>query len=657
MASITQTIRLRDQMTKTLNKNINAVRSLRKEVSSFKSAGAKFDTGNLVSSKNAAFDRITAANQRMKQKITESTNAQDKFTNASKRSALAQNGIMSSVSRIAGVIATYAGISKLTSTSDDMAGANARLGLINDGLMTQKQLQDEVYNSAMRSRTSYLESAQAVAKLGLMTRGVFKDNKQIVAFTELMNKQFAVGGASAEEQMAARLQLTQAMSSGKLQGDEYRSIRENAPLLANSIEDYMHNVVKAKGSMKDWAAEGKLTADVIKNAMFMSANETEKRFKKLPVTFAQVKTLIGNVFNKAMTPMYSKMSEIFSNKSFQKDLESLAVVVGSAMSKLAGSIEYVVRGLKLIADNWQGIVSVMAIVAGAYAIYSAAMIADNIAMIATNPVFWIIAGLALLIGIIVAVIANVEQAKNSTLSSFAAIMGGIFAVGATIYNIVAAVVNFVINVINSVFRLAAILVDFFIDMWNNPAAAAQNFFINILQWAVDAFGTIAKLIDDIFGTNMQKSINSAASYLQSMKSEKSSRRSEQNLIDWQMTRASVGKSIANGQGFGTSLETSFNKFKNSNAGALDSPSSNSPANKTAKNTKKIADAVTSSEQDIALLRDIAVRGAINRFAASTININMKNNNQISKEADVDGVVNEIANRLEGVFAGANGVHA
>lgn len=177
------------------------------------------------------------------------------------------------------------------------------------------ELNKKIYASAMRARAFYTDTAATISKLGLLAGDAFNSNDEMIAFTELMNKNFTIGGASTQEQSSAMYQLTQAMASGRLQGDEYRSIIENAPLLAKAIEDYMRNVQGAEGAMKDWSSEGLLTADVIKAALFSTADEVEERFAKMPMTWGQVWTMASNIAIRALNPLLSAINWVANNIS------------------------------------------------------------------------------------------------------------------------------------------------------------------------------------------------------------------------------------------------------------------------------------------------------------------------------------------------------
>lgn len=198
--------------------------------------------------------------------------------------------------------------------SDNLALNKARLNLMNDGLQTTEELQDKIFAASQRSRGSYDDMTKSVAKLGLLAGDAFKSNDEMIAFSEMMNKSFKVSGAGQQEISAATYQLTQAMASGRLQGDEFRSIMENAPMLADAIAKYMG---KSKGELRDLAAEGVITSDIIKNALFSAADDINTKYEQMPKTFGDAMTSIQNNAQKTLQPVADKISNLLNSPQFQ----------------------------------------------------------------------------------------------------------------------------------------------------------------------------------------------------------------------------------------------------------------------------------------------------------------------------------------------------
>lgn len=247
--------------------------------------------------------------------------------------------------------------------SDKYALIKARINMINDGTQSTAEIMDKVYAAAERTRGSYLDMAGAVGRLGILAKDAFSSNDETIAFVEQMNKQFKIGGASIQEQTSAMYQLTQAMAAGKLQGDEFRSIMENAPLLAQAISQEMGLPM---GQLKEMSSQGLITAEVIKNAMFNSADETNAKFAELPMTFAEVGNAIQNQAIQAFQPVLESLTQMTANSGFKEALDNigvvfqgLAAVARVAISGISGAFSWVTTAVRLNIQALQNFGSVL----------------------------------------------------------------------------------------------------------------------------------------------------------------------------------------------------------------------------------------------------------------------------------------------------------
>lgn len=220
-------------------------------------------------------------------------------------------------------------------TADELTSIRSRINLINDGSQTTAEIMDKIYGAANRSRGSYIDMADSVAKLNMLAKDAFSSNDEAIAFVEQLNKQFKISGASVQEASAAMYQLTQAMAAGKLQGDEFRSIMENAPLLAQSIANEMGLSV---GQLKEMSSQGLITADIIKNALLGSAEETNEKFAEIPMTFAEVGQSIQNQLIQAFQPVLEQISTIPQSGEFQALSEGVGVAIRGMAATAQGSI-------------------------------------------------------------------------------------------------------------------------------------------------------------------------------------------------------------------------------------------------------------------------------------------------------------------------------
>lgn len=242
-------------------------------------------------------------------------------------------------------------------TTDQLTQLRARIDLINDGSQSTAEIMDKIAAAANRSRGSYLDMADSVAKLNLLAKDAFSSNDEAVYFVEQLNKQFKIAGAGVEETTSAMYQLTQAMASGKLQGDEFRSIMENAPMLAQSIAQEMGMSV---GQLKEMSSQGLITADIIKNALFNSAEETNQKFAEIPLTFQDIGTQLQNDLITAFAPVMQEIGNMASSDLLQGALNELAFsfkVVAAAAQVSIATIKGAFSALSVVINTGKSIVS------------------------------------------------------------------------------------------------------------------------------------------------------------------------------------------------------------------------------------------------------------------------------------------------------------
>ena len=242
-------------------------------------------------------------------------------------------------------------------TTDQLTQLRARIDLINDGSQSTAEIMDKVFSAANRSRGSFLDMADSVAKLNMLAKDAFTSNDEAIYFVEQLNKQFKIAGAGVQETTSAMYQLTQAMAAGKLQGDEFRSIMENAPMLAQSIAQEMGLSV---GQLKEMSSQGLITADIIKNALFASAEETNAKFAEIPMTFQDIGTKLQNDLIAAFQPVMEELGNMTSSDAFMSVLNELAFsfkVVAAAAQVSIAIIKGAFSGLSVVITTIKNIVS------------------------------------------------------------------------------------------------------------------------------------------------------------------------------------------------------------------------------------------------------------------------------------------------------------
>lgn len=271
--------------------------------------------------------------------------------------------------------------------SDQMAQIRSRINLINDGSQTTAEIMDKIYAASQRSRGGYLEMADSVSKLNMLAKDAFSSNDEAIFFVEQLNKQFKISGASVEEATSAMYQLTQAMASGKLQGDEFRSIMENAPMLAQSIAQEMGMSV---GQLKELSSQGLITADIIKNALYGSAEETNQKFAEIPMTFADIGQSIQNQFIQAFTPVLEQLASITSSSDFMAAFEGVGIAIRgvAAVAQVSiGLISAAFNSMKVVVSTVANIIKSFAtLVATSMPVVAAAIVGVTAAFIAQRAI-------------------------------------------------------------------------------------------------------------------------------------------------------------------------------------------------------------------------------------------------------------------------------
>lgn len=337
MATIRNTINLQDQMTPVLHSIIEALESTVQALASFNQVSnqAFSRVKNDVAATQAALDAFNANRVENEiQQVNNSTqNLQRPVQNTGQAFSKWQVAIITANQALGLVRSAIEGISNGMQIVDKYNNLNSRVALVNDGLQTQAELQDKVFQAAQRSFATYESVADTVAKLNLLAGDAFKSNDESIKFAEIMNKSFAVAGTEAGQMSAALLQMNQALASGKLQGDEYRSIIENAPLIANAIANYMG---KSRAEMKELSSKGAITSDIIKAAVFKAGDDIEKKFQAMPVSFGQAMNIIQNEAIRTFGPIFKMISDGINSNGWK----GFASTISGVIDEVAGQLQY-----------------------------------------------------------------------------------------------------------------------------------------------------------------------------------------------------------------------------------------------------------------------------------------------------------------------------
>lgn len=654
----------------------------------------------------AAFDSI-------EQNIRDAGNQQDRFNRRIRDGTTAADGLWSKLKGIAATVGGLAAAKKIIGISDDLASTRARLNLIVDDGGSVSELEKKIMASAQRSRSAYFDTASAVASLGANAGAAFANTDEIIAFMEQINKQFVIGGASAQGQAAAMLQLTQAMASGVLRGEELNSVFEQAPGIIQSIADYLDVSI---GEIRAMAAEGQLTADVVKNAMFAAADDIETKFSNMPKTWGQIWIGMKNKALSIFNPILNKVNQVANSEKFTQVTNGVINGLAGIASVATVVLDLLIGGAALVVDNWSWLAPIVGGVATAFLVLNGAMLAyktvtgivnaletvkaARLAMttVATGaqttatfaqtaaqyglnaalmacPLTWIIILIIALVALFYAAVAAVNHFAGTSVSATGLICGAFMAALAFIGNIFVALWNLVVDVFVMIYNLVATVANFIGNVFNDPVGAVARLFFDLADTVLSVLQALASAIDTIFGSNLAGSVqgwrDSLGGWVDSTFGKGEEVMEKLNAEDLHLGRFEYGAAFDMGYEFGQGVEDTIGGLFDFSAmdslGAADGLDAFNLGNTldgiygntgdTAGNTAAMSDALDIAEEDLAYMRDIAEREAINRFTTAEIKVEQHNENHISKDTDLDGIMDAWANDFaEKLDVSEEGVH-
>lgn len=453
-----------------------------------KSAGAVIGSvrqlGGILEQQNQTLIEIVN-NQKRQREETEKTNS-------------SARNLLSTLKNMAAAAGVTALVKSFLDTSDTMSQIDAKLNSMVTSESELASLQNEIYQSAQRSRAAYTDTANLVAKLGTNAKDTFNSNAELIQFAENLNKSFAIAGASQQEQSAATLQLTQALASGVLRGEELNSVFEQAPNIIQRIADYLNVSI---GDIREMASEGQLTAEVVKNAMLSATGDINAEFEAMPMTLSQAFAMGKNSIQNALRGSFEGWSDFMNSDEGQQAMTRIINLLTLMAQIGVGALSAVGQGALFVANNLDFILPVLAAIGVAYAIMHAKAIAAAAAQVGgalASAAAWAVANWPVLL--LIAVLAGALIAAQQFGIGMEEVGGVVGQVFGTIYAVA-------YNVFAAIWNVIATFAEFFANVWNDPLGATARLFFDVFDVILGIVETVAGAIDTLLGTNMASAVS------------------------------------------------------------------------------------------------------------------------------------------------------
>jgi tape measure domain-containing protein len=673
-----------------------------------------------VSAANDAYLRLSQTVGNTERYIRDNVDEQGRFNQEVSAGTQQANELTNTIKRAVAAYISIQSVGKALNISDELVQTTSRLNMMNDGVQTTAELVNMVYAAAQDARGSFSQMADVVARFGNNAKDAFSSSEEVVAFADLIQKQMTIAGASTQEAANAELQLSQALGSGVLRGDELNSIFEQAPNLIQNIADYLDVPI---GKIREMAADGELSADVVKAAIFSAADDINSKFNEMPMTWGQIWQSMQNTALIAFQPVLQRLNDLANSEAFQTFIHGAIEAMATLANILLNIFELVGTVGGFIADNWSvispiiyGVIAALAVYAAylgivkgieiasaaATAIHSVAMSAKIGVMAALTgqtmaataaqmgyngalyacPVVWIIVLIIALIAVIMAVCSAIAKMTGIANSGFGVITGGVNVVIQFFKNLGLTVANIALGIGNAIAALASNMMTAF----HNAICSVQSWFYNLLSTALSVIEGICSALNKLPFVEFDYSgISSAANDYAAKASEAAGNKEDyQSISDafnegfttfdafqdgWASDAFNAGAAWGDGiadKVSNFSLSDVFGQTDIPNVGDYTSGFNDAIANSGVgdsignidDNTGKIKDSLDVTEEDLKYLRDIAEQEAINRFTTAEINVDMSGmQNTVNSGDDIDGFMTKLTDSVnEAVDNMTEGVH-
>lgn len=684
--------------TETLNNQLENLRGQFFQATQSAEALNRAMQGGDLSAANTAAQQLNASLGTAERTIRDNINAQNNFNQSVHQGTVAASGLESMIRRYGAAILSFAGVKKVLNLSDTLTQSNARIAMMAGGVEHVGAVQDQVFAAAQRARGNYQEMLDMVGKFGMRAKAAFGNTNETIKFAENLNKMYAIAGANQMEVASATLQLTQALGSGVLRGQELNAVFNAAPNVIQAVADYMEVPI---GKIRELAAEGKVTASIVKNALLSATEDIDKQFSQMPTTFGQVMNSIANQALMAFQPVLAQISDITKSDRFQSMVTGIVNGLASVASMATQVFDALATGAAVVVDNLSVIEPLVLGMAAAFGVYQLAVNgatwATNAAKLATNawkgvqtvfntvmamnPIFIIILAIITLIAILYSVIAVINRVTGDSISATGLITGTLSFGLAVIKNTILAAIELIFTLVETIVNPLVAIANFVENLFNDPIAAVIHLFADMADAVLGIIEGLASAIDMVFGTSLASHVAGWRESLSSVADEWANKlgngtyEAAAGTFDLDAMMAEIGIDLQR-TAYGDAWNTGYDwgaGFSAIDSGALFGAGSdagmqyindgllmqgNYNTAAIADSTRDITDSLEMTREDLKYMKDMAERDYINRFTTAENKVEVGNISIVANEAqDLDGMVDYLTQQLsEQMAMSASGYH-
>ena len=706
MAGIGTSIEIADKVTAPL---LNICNALNQTVAMFEEVNQASNQAidpAIIDSIRVPLQQANAGLVEMHDEIERNVQSQNRLNQSFKQGATDSSDMLDMIKRIGGAYLSFQGIKKAIDISDELTQTTSRINQMNLAFekadktaYDTEQTMQMIYQAAQNARGSFGDMASVIARFGNNAGDAFSSTEEVIRFSEIVQKQMTIAGASTEEASNAMLQLSQGLGSGTLRGDELNSIFEQSPNLIRSIADYLEVPI---GQIREMASEGQLTADVVKSAIMASGEEVDEAFEKMPMTWGQVWQSMQNTALMSFQPVLDRINQIANDPQFQQMVTNITNGFGMVAAELLNIMDLAAAIAGFFTENWSVIEPIVMGIVTALVLYEGVLMAVNIAKGITAaadavmgaaeafaagqtflwtvnqyglnaalmacPITWIVLLVIALVAAIIAICQWIANATGVASSWFGVMMGGVFVIGAAFKNFGLLVANIALGIWSA---LGAVCENIGIA-FHNVIANVQAWFYGLLATALEVVAGICEALNKLPFVEFDFSgISSAADDYAAKSAEAAGSVQEYTSVSDAFSEgmstfeyADYGEAFANGAAWGDGVADRVSGMFDFDTSAYGTDSGYGAmgdtlgdiADSSAQTAANTSNDVDVTDEQLQYLRDIAETEAINRFTTAEISVSMTNNNNVSSDMDIDGMVSTLSEGVyEAMLAAAEGV--